>query len=363
MEKSVLPSSGIIQKVVNMKNIIKHMNKHKPKTSCEYNNLLLFHFLQSCLEPPIKLKGGNKIKRKIHRKTRRNKNFRKTQKKQKGGSNQMFILFIIMLLTSFARGIQNLEDDDVMDRIKQSTDVDFIFKNYYGTCSLNTMLFLKSIDLPTFENLSKQKIRNELSVSSGLMSKYFTGKQIIADWYDVPVSIPQPHHIRGTRKSKMIENFIENIKNKMISMRKMYNFGDKASLLTAFSYFSYEGEGHHHSVVIWLDSKNRITIIDPQLFFFNEDKNVQYPIYTSDLKGKRIYDENSVLTMIPIEEYIEKYNIVLDDDAMTPLLFTGIHTVIDDENSKFDIDNQKLLETVYRIRDTEEKQQEKTISK
>jgi hypothetical protein len=63
--------------------------------------------------------------------------------------------------------------------------------------------------------------------------------------------------------------------------------------------------------------------------------------------------------MIPIEEYIEKYDIIIDDDAMTPLLFTGIHTVIDDDDNALNIDNQKLLETVYRIRDTEEKQQEK----
>lgn len=363
MVKSVLPISGIIQNVINTNDIVKNINKRKPKTSCEYNNLLLYYFLQSCLEPPVKIKGGNVIKRKIHRKTRRNNKFRKTLKKQKGGSNQMFIIFIIALLTTFARGIQNLEDHDVMDRIKQSIDVDFVFTNYFGTCSLNTMLFLKSIDLPTFEKLSKQIIRNEISISSGLMSKYFTGKKIVADWYDIPVAQSSPHHIRGTHRVKMIENFIENIKNKMISMRKIYKFDDKTSLLTAFSYFSYKGEDYYHSVVIWLDSKNRITIIDPQLLLLNEeDKNAQYPIYRSDLKGKRINDENTGITMIPIEEYIEKYDIIIDDDDMTPLLFTGIHTVIDDDNDNdnaLNIDNQKLLETVYRIRDAEEKQQDK----
>ena len=65
--------------------------------------------------------------------------------------NVKIVLVFMSLFYLFVKGIKNMTQIDVIDRIKQANEVSDIFKNYYGTCSLNTMVFLKTIDLQTFE--------------------------------------------------------------------------------------------------------------------------------------------------------------------------------------------------------------------
>jgi len=199
---------------IQIKNIINNVIKKEPKNVCEFDNLLLLEFSKiffDNLENEQKLilnKGGSKIKTKtnkaktnkakINKKAKTNKtnktnksnkaktNKNKIRKIQKGGADPRIIIFFISLFFVFSKGIKNMTDIDVIKRIKEANNVSILFKNDYGTCALNSLLFLKSIDLPTFEQLSIGIINNQIKLNRFNIGSYLNKElHIYSKWFKI----------------------------------------------------------------------------------------------------------------------------------------------------------------------------------
>ena len=83
------------------------------------------------------------------------------------------VLVFMSFYYIFIKGVKNITQIEVINRIKAANKVSDIFKNYYGTCSLNTMLFLKTIDIKTFEELSINMMKIKSWASSMNCSIFF----------------------------------------------------------------------------------------------------------------------------------------------------------------------------------------------
>jgi len=131
-----------------------------PTTECEFNNLLIYNYIDILLEKlNIQLNQQRAGKRKkgktktiktrtiktrtiktktIKTRVKRLHKGRKTRKfrNQKGGMDPRIVLFFMSMLIVFVKGVKNVTDTDVIKRIKQSNEVSELFSNYYGTCTL-----------------------------------------------------------------------------------------------------------------------------------------------------------------------------------------------------------------------------------
>ena len=342
--------------------IINNTLNFQPKTECEFNNLLVYNFLKTLLEGQEFI-GGNKQnktfgKRNKNKLTKYNKNRNKkmcklkTRKlrhiqKQNGGTNIQIILFIMFLLVSFTKGIKNVTDSEVIQRIKQANEVSDIFRNYYGTCTLNTMLFLKTIDLPTFEELSLNIMTKKTkALSSNKMSNMLNKElNVNSKWYMLSGRKPDEE----LSEKDILNIFIDRIKNKLILLRKEYNFYPNQSIITVMNY-PKKGKDVGHSVILWLTSSNEIIIIDPQKFI-----NHGIILYTSELTTKKYMNEDTELKIDSLRIYIRN-NIDIYDEGRDTDILVSLHIEINDIYGKSDLSytNKNLIDTISRIKQTEE---------
>ena len=337
-------------------NVIDILNKtinNGPQTECDFNNSLTYNFTDTFLDKlQIQLeqqKGGKKRKRKT--KMRRNLTYKKTRKlrtqkkRQKGGANPLIVIFFISMFFAFAKGVQNMTDADVIKRIKQANEVSDVFRNYYGTCTLNTLLFLKTVDIPTFEELSIDMMVRKPGLTSVQMSEYLNKElNFHSKWYSFSG--------REGELEEVITLFIDRVRNKLISLRAVYGFGENQSIVTAMNYVK-RGKDVGHSVIIWLTSKNEIIIIEPQKFLRND-----IILYTTDA-GRYMYEDKQLKTL-PIRTYIRD-NIDVTNENRDTDIFVSLHIEIDDihGDNRLSPVNKKLMETIIRIKGVEEKLQEK----
>jgi len=347
--------------------IIKRTLESNPKLECEFNNLLIYNTVSLFLDKlNIQLSetheltnnphqfGGKKSRKnktsKRNRKTKikkiQNKKNMKTLKirRQKAGADPRIVLFLISIFLTFVHGIKNMTHFDVKNRVKDSMKVVDLFKNYYGTCAVNTLLFLKTIDLPTFEELSIQVMETNRGMTRNQMSSYLNKEvELETKWYMFTGS-------GDNNIENGITNFIDKIKKKMMSMRDVYGFSQEQDILTALNYPSKRGS--YHAVVVWLTNKNEIVIIDPQRFYV-EDKII---LYTSEAYLDRYMDGDKQLILSPIQTYIRERVDVTTDWRDTEMLLT-LHIEIDDIKGTNILSpyNENLQKTIARIRDEEQK--------
>lgn len=348
-EKTIItniPIQEIIQKTL----------ENNPKSKCEFNNLLCFNavnlFLDNLnveLNETDKLTNytGGKSKSRKHRARKiKRKNYRKTrkQRKYKGGADPRSIIFFMSMFFILAEGIKNMTHFDVTNRLKQTMRTIDLFKNYYGTCSLNTMLFLKAIDLPTFEDLSIQLMDTKKGLTRQEMSSYLN-KELSFDtkWYIFSGSNEEDEEA-GIRR------FIDKVRSKLISMRSDYGFGPQQEILTALNYPTKRGS--YHAVTVWLTNKNEIVIIDPQRYYVEN----QILLYTSEAYSDRYMDGDKQLMMTPIETYIRERIDVTSDYRDTEVLLS-LHIEIEDikGRNRLDPSNKELQNVIGKIRNAEEK--------
>jgi len=253
--------------------------------------------------------------------------------------NVKIVLVFMSLFYLFVKGIKNMTQIDVIDRIKQANEVSDIFKNYYGTCSLNTMLFLKTIDLQTFEELSINMMKKTAGLFINEMSLYLNSElNINSKWFSFSV--------RGENEEELITNYIEKIRNKLIQMRSVYGFSYNQAILTALNYPKKETD-KGHSVVIWLTNNNEIIIIEPQKFLKND-----IILYTSEALYERYMDNDKSLKIEPIRGYIRENIDVLSEYKNTEL-FESLHIEIYDKNT-LNPKNKNIIKTISRIKEVEE---------
>jgi len=345
--------------------IINNTLNSQPKTECEFNNLLVYNFAKILLEGQEFIGGGKTNKRFVKRNKNKLTKYNKYKKqnkmlktktktlklrhmpKQKGGANLQLVLFIMALLVTFAKGMKNVTDNEVIQRIKQANEVSDIFRNYYGTCTLNTMLFLKTIDLPTFEELSlnimtkKSKALNSVKMSNILNKEL----NVNSKWYMLSGRKPDEE----LSEKDILNRFIERIKNKLILLRTEYNFNTNQSIITVMNY-PKKGKDVGHSVILWLTSSNEIIIIDPQKFI-----NDGIILYTSELTTKKYMNKDIDLKLDSLRIYIRN-NIDIYDEGRDSDILVSLHIEINDIYGKSDlsITNKNLINTISRIKQTEE---------
>ena len=339
-----------------IKNIINIVIKKEPQNGCEFNNLLLFEFAKiffDNLENEQKLilnKGGSKI----NNKTKKSKT-NKIRKIQKGGADPRIIIFFISLFFVFSKGIQNMTDTDVIKRIKEANNVSILFKNDYGTCALNSLLFLKSIDLPTFEQLSIGIINNQFNLNRFDVASYLNKElHIYSKWFQVTEKTEEKNLRIGIELT--IQNYIAKIKNRLIDLRKFYNFSENQSIITEMNYPFKNSLTISHSVVIWLTSENELVIIDPQKFLKND-----LVLYTNNLVQPNIILNDQLLKTKSMSDYI-KQNIDLNNSTF---IFESIHIELEDlkRENMLDQENINLQQTISRIQEAKEQIENTPIGK
>jgi hypothetical protein len=339
-----------------IEDIIKKTLEKKPDSVCEFNNLLGYNAVDLLLEDlnlqlneSNKLKGGKGRKRKT--KINKKKGYKKTRKirKQKGGADPRTVIFFMSMFLVFVHGIKNMTHIEVTNRLKDSMKVIDIFKNYYGTCAANSLLFLKTIDLPTFEELSVEIMEHRQGMTAMQMSSYLNKElNFNTKWYSFTGR-------KGLDEEASIDRYVELLKNKLIGLRNVYDFDRNQDILTSLNYPSKKGS--YHAVVLWLTNKDEIVIIDPQRYYV-EGKIM---LYTSEAYLDKYMDNDKELILYPIQTYIRERIDVTSDYRDTKML-ESLHIEIDDvkNKNKFSPYNKNLQDTIGKIRAEEEKLIDKT---
>ena len=247
------------------------------------------------------------------------------------------VLVVISLLCVFIKGIKNITQIEVINRIKQANKVSDIFRNYYGTCAINTMLFLNTINVETFEKLSINIIKNKAGLVRDEISLYLNLElNIDSIWFSFSV--------KRENELDSIALYIEKIRNRLIKMRSFYGFADNQSILTAMNYPKKQKDVWH-SVVIWLTNNNEIIIIEPQKFFING-----IILYTSEVLYERYMNNDKSLKIEPITAYIRE-NIDILSDYRDTELYESLHIEIYDKNT---LDPKNIIKTISRIKKVED---------
>ena len=352
-----------IKTKIPIKNIINNVTIKEPKNECEFNNLLLLEFSKIFFynleneQKQILNKGGFKNNKKTKKaktksKTKANK---KLKNLQKGGADPRIIIFFISLFFVFTRGIKNMTDSDVIKRIKEANNVSILFKNDYGTCALNSLLFLKAIDLPTFEQLSIGIIKEQINLNRFNSGTYLNKElHIYSKWYKISENTEEKNLRVGLEVT--IHNYIDKIKNRLIELRKIYNFSENQSIITEMNYPFKNTATISHSVIIWLTSENELILIDPQKFIINN-----LVLYSNNPNQPNIMFNDPMLKTKSINEYI-KQNVDLFNSTF---IFESIHFELEDLNgeNKLEQENINLQKTIARIQETKQQIENRNLGR
>jgi len=217
---------------------------------------------------------------------------------------------------------------------------------------VNTLLFLKTIDIPTFADLSIDMMTNKPGFTTTQMEPYLNKElNINSRWYSFSGS-------EGDRdildKDILVEKYIERIRNKLISLRSVYGFNREQSVLTAMNYPKKQ-KGASHSVVIWLTSSNEIIIIEPQKFLTNN-----IILYTSEMTLDRYLFNDKSIKRASIRKYIRD-NIDITNEYRDTDIFQSIHIEIDDIYGKEQLSstNTRVIDAILKIKAVEENLEDK----
>jgi hypothetical protein len=320
--------------------------------------------LTNQLESELDLKTGGKKKLKKTRKNANQKklitkqrfkrtplykrNMRKTVRNLKGGFNMKLItslmLSILMILniTQYAAGVQPEYDDDVLERLNQVEKIKDIFENKYGTCAINTALFLGSIDLDTYEKVTETIIERGHGLTYSEVSKYLNSSlKTLWEWdlFSIPThKRTTTRYLRGAVETEVsneqVRDYIKMVKDKMIEIREKKIENSDQGILTALTYPSY---GVHHVVVIWLTSDDTLVVIDPQEFV--ESGIV---LYSDDLSKYTKYRSKS------IEEYFAQY--LEDSNDKKSAILMDYHVKREENLMELTDDNEQVKKVIEKIR-------------
>jgi hypothetical protein len=332
---TTIPIKDLINKVIN----------NNPQTECEFNNSLIYNFTDELLE---KLRsqldhqsGGKKKKRKTRKSKKKNKRTKKLRS-QKGGLDPRLIVFFMSMFLVFVKGIKNVTDNDIIRRVIQVKELSNLFRNHYGTCALNTMLFLKTIDLPTFEDLTVNMLSSDQRGLSREQIGSYMNKElnIHSKWISLP-------GIEG-ELDEVVDRVIERIINTLKKIRSDYGFDSTQSIITAMSYVK-KGINARHSVVVWLTGNNELIVIEPQKI-----ERFGLELYTSESSFEQYMFNDKTIKRRLLKKYI-KDNIDVQNEFNDINIFASMHIELDDTPGLDTLtQNKRLGDTIKRIREAEE---------
>jgi hypothetical protein len=348
-----------ITTTIKINELINKVVNENPVNKCEFNNSLIYNFTNELLQnlgtqleqqrETQQYKGGKKKQIKIKRKTiKRKVTKRKMTKRkitkinQKGGIiDPRLVIFFMTFFIVFVKGIKNVTDTDIIKRVKQVKDTSELFRNYYGTCSLNTMLFLKTIDLPTFEDLSVDIMANKRGLTDEQMSTYLNKDiNIHSKWISLPGS-------EGDLED-VVEKVIERITDKLKNLRSNYGFEPTQSIITVMNYVK-KSRRVGHSVVVWLTGNNELIIIEPQKI-----QRYGLELYTSESGEDKYMFNDKDIRRASLRKYI-KDNIDVQNEFSDIDIFASMHIEMDETPGLYNLSryNDKVIDTISRIREAE----------
>lgn len=253
--------------------------------------------------------------------------------------NIIFCLYLFLRIEA----LKNVSHDDVINRLKDTINSVDIFRNYYGTCSANVLLFLRTIDLRIFEELSIDVIQTKKGLTNHMMEMYLNQGNIgESKWF-------QFSGTHGLNRDELINRFVSLIKNKLIEMRFIYGILKNQEILTVLNYPSKKREVYH-SVVVWLTNKDEIIIIDPQQYYITK----RIELYTSEGYTNKYMDDDKMLIQTPIQTYLREHVDVISNYKDTYLLIS-FHYEISNKIGKIISLTNMVKDVVNRIKNEEEK--------
>lgn len=307
-----------------------------------------------------RIRGAGRRKSKRNRtgkRTRKTKSrkgrTRRTKKRRtsiRGGAPVKFVLFFIVTILAFVQSLRGVSHEEVVSRLKDAISSIDIFKNEYGTCAANTLLFLKSIDLPTFGDLSLRIMTFGHGMNQDQVEAYLNKDiAVTSSWFS----------FTGRRSSfagssSHINRFIDTVRNKLVEMRRLYGFSADQEILTFMAYPGAQGASNH-AVTAWLTNTNDVIIIDPQEYYESNRIRLYSSKVPKNSNRAAIMDSDSDLALYPLSQYIEENVDVASTDRATFIL-TSIHAEIEDptDQNRLSPSNPELQRVIGMIRDKEE---------
>lgn len=280
---------------------------------CNANNLLLLNGLYLTIQDMIlkmmdtnKIEGGSGKRKRKNNKTRqkklanhknKNKNKRnnkktKKHKKHLHGGNKNWIsklifslMSVILIISKNVFSLQPEYDNDVVKRLINAGEIKELFENKHGTCAINTALFLGSINLKTYSEVTEKIVKRGHGLTFSEATSYLNSSlKTLWEWESVlnndltrnsntnsnSLLHSQTRYLRGSlninkdeQKHEKITLYVQLLKEKLIQMRNNMTHTPEQGILTALSYPSFSVQ---HAVVAWLTSDETFVIIDPQEF-------------------------------------------------------------------------------------------------
>jgi hypothetical protein len=325
-----------IKTIIPFKTILDDTLKTQPNTECEFKDSLAYNAMNLLLEDLNNqlnvndnklLRGGVKKSKKSKRSkrmhTKRSKYSKRRTRKyrtlQYGGAHPETVLFFLSFFLIFVQGVQFINFDGIFERLQQAYEARAIFRNIYGTCTLNSLLFLKSINLQTFGDLSLQIMSGKKKMNTKDMNYYLNGQLDIkteTTWFAFYGEVS-------------VEDYINKIKNRLIELRREKGQANSGmELITAMNY-PVKNQPNGHAVIVWLTNEDDLNIIDPQLFY----RDNKLLIYSTNHRYESL------------QSYIDDN---VDLRRETEFLLS-IHTEIQDSSTELSLENPELEKTLKRI--------------
>ena len=310
---------------------------------CDIINSIIINFADIYLTTLMsqlnssRLKGG---KRKTRRHKKRAKRTKRNYKRFVGGY-QPSILFFIALLVIYTNSLMNVSNSEVVQRIKDVNRVSDLIRNTHGTCALNSLLFLKSIDLPTFEYLTMQIIELKKGLSMRESNEYLSGNiDVASDWFLINGLAP------SLDKNTAIREYIQRLKNAMLDLKRTYGFSEDQDVISLMTYPS-KNSNVGHAVVIWLTKDGDIIIINSQDFYRNDiflySSAIDIEFDSKYAKEIKYLNNDKDMRLKSLYGFVLK-NIDIQHDVYGTNIFESLHITIRDDYRNYKRDNELSVE-------------------
>jgi hypothetical protein len=263
-----------------------------------------------------------KIKSSISKKTKKNRKNRKNIKsrwyKQKGGFKWLVMFFIPFLTLIIPRisGIKQIEDKEVFRRLKFLYKNKLLVKNIHGSCSLNAMMFYNAITLEQFEYLSIKNIENKYEKSPDAIAQIISNNSPYFRYFWLSFKHYKQIDYRDSDKNKLeqiYKEYTNSLKESIIQLREKKNIGEHSGIISIFLYSVIESnEGH--AVILWLNEKEELYLIDPQLTY-NEDKLFLAKDNVEKMTFDNLDNTNMEVQYVPLWKYFYRSDVDVNKKA------------------------------------------------
>lgn len=297
-----------------------------------------------------------------------------------GVGNQLFVsssvaLFAIVFLfmSGNVKSVLNVTHSSLVNDLRNSFSVADIFKNKYGTCAPNVLLFMKVIGLDKFSELTTQIISQRQYMPKAQVSEYLNRKMGINEIWDIQ---PIEYDVENAKKSmsnKLLSKYIsyvnsqsgadkslmdkyilsiyllEDIREKMKGLRKKLFNEVPNSIVTYASLpgINSKGIGAGHAVTLWLTPDDKLLLIDPQKFIYSD----VVVVFSEDF-----FREKDIEIWRLTDYFV---NLIDFRVGRSYYIMSQIHEQIYDKNDEntLSVNNPKIMKIISQLKTLQEKRE------